>query len=114
MGKIVAGVADILFVYYPVEALGDEEAMMAAEATRKCFEFRFHRWELDDPLSGIMEQLNMGAWDFIDGKYLFDAPRSTYYWEQDGAALSMTLPASFNVTIEEGIAYCQAETVFVS
>lgn len=114
LGKIVAGVSDILFAYYPVEALGSQESMMAAEATGKCFEFRFHRWELDDPLSGIMEQLNMGTWDFIDGKYLFDAPTRTYYWEQDGAALSMTLPASFNVTIEEAITYCQAETVFVS
>ena len=113
LGKIVAGVADILFAYYPVEALGDEEAMMAAEATRKCFEFRFHRWESDDPLSGIMEQLDMGAWDYIDGKYLFDAPRSTYYWAQDGAALSMTLPAALTVTIEEGIAYCQAESLVV-
>lgn len=56
----------------------------------------------------------MGAWDFIDGKYLFDAPRSTYYWAQDGAALSMTFPVAFNVTIEEAITYCQAETVFVS
>lgn len=113
LGKIVAGVADILFAYYPVEALGDEEAMMAAEATRKCFEFRFHRWEMDDPLSGIMEQLNMGAWDYIDGKYLFDAPFRTYYWAQDGAALSMKLPASLNVTTEEAITYCQAETVVV-
>ena len=60
-----------------------------------------------------MEQLNMGPWDFIDGKYLFDAPRSTYYWAQDGAALSMTLPAALTVTIEEGIAYCQAKTVVV-
>ena len=31
----------------------------------------------------------------------------------DGAALSMTFPASFNVTTEEAITYCQAETVVV-
>lgn len=114
LGKIVAGVSDILFAYYPVEALDSEEAMMEAEAKQKCFEFRFRRWELDNPLSGIMEQLNMGKWDFIEGKYLFDVPTRTYYWAQDGAALSMTLPASLNVTIEEAITYCQAETVVVN
>ena len=111
--SILAGVSDICFAYYPVEVLGDEAAMMEAEATMECFEFRFRRWELDDPLSGIMEQLNMGAWDYIDGKYLFDAPFRTYYWAQDGAALSMKLPASLNVTTEEAITYCQAETVVV-
>lgn len=112
--SILAGVSDIRFAYYPVEALGSEETMMEAEATKEYFEFRFHRWEMDDPLSGIMEQLGKGEWDFIDGKYLFDAPTGTYYWEQDGAALSMSLPASFNATIKEGISYCRAETVAVS
>ena len=111
--SILAGVSDICFAYYPVEVLGDEAAMMEAEATMEYFEFRFRRWELDDPLSGIMEQLDMGTWDFVDGKYLFDAPFRTYYWAQDGAALSMTFPASFNVTTEEAITYCQAETVVV-
>lgn len=113
LGKIVAGVSDILFAYYPVEALDSQETMMEAEATGKCFEFLFRRWELDDPLSGIMEQLDKEKSDFIDGKYLFDAPTRTYYWAQDGAALSMTFPASFDVTIEEAITYCQAETVVV-
>lgn len=114
LGKIVAGSGGIMYVYYPTEKMGSEEDMRWAEANQACFKFMLYRWEkeMENPLSGIMAQIGQDESDYIDGKYLYDAPYRTYFWIENGDALSLEFPRGFvGLPADHPEDYCAVDIV---
>lgn len=95
LGKILSGAADVAFYYYPSAAIGSDTDMRECEATQNCFEFRFRRWDLENPLEGIMQQMDQTESNLIDDKYLYDESVKTYYWAENGDVLSIKIPDAY-------------------
>ncbi|MBQ4581634.1 MAG: hypothetical protein IJB04_00150 [Oscillospiraceae bacterium] len=114
LGKIIAGTGGVLYIYYPAEKMNSEEDMQWAEANQACFEFTFYRWEkkMENPLSGIMAQIGQDESDYIAGKYLYDAPYRTYFWIENGNALSLQFPLGYEgLPVDHPEDYCAVDIV---
>ncbi len=114
LGKILVGAVGVGFYYYPADRVESRDKRMGAESKQMCFEFIFGRWDLEEPLSGIMAQLGQGEDDYIGGRFLLESGRNTYYWEQNGDLLSLRFPRDWELPMTGLDAYCSAETVLVS
>lgn len=114
LGKVLVGSVGVAFYYYPEDKADSRDGQMTAEGKQECFEFRFYRWELDDPLSGIMRQLEQTEDDYIEERFLLDSSRNTYYWAQNGDALAFRFPKDWELPTSGLSTFCSAETVFVS
>lgn len=109
LGEIIAGTSDIMFLYYPSDALLSKESKLTGKTP---FELIFRRWDLENPLSGIMEQLGQNSSDLIDGKYLYDSSNRTIYWvENETDVLSLTIPMAFDFSQNEISVLCSVVAV---
>lgn len=116
LGRIIAGAGGVLYIYYPTEKMNSEEDMRWAEANQACFEFTLYRWEkeMENPLSGIMAQIGQDETDYISDKYLYDAPYRTYFWIENGDALSLQFPLGYEgLPADHPEDYCAVDIVSI-
>jgi len=63
-------------------------------ATDNLFHFFSYRWDVDDPMEGIMIQDNASPNDLIMGKYLFSEP-NLFSWGEDRNLYGLYIPSHY-------------------
>jgi len=105
----------ISYHYYPEEgSLGyRDDGREPADISRVSFFFMFDRTEARS-LADEMERLNATEADLLEGKFLLDVKRRTYYWEQEGKRLQMRIPENWDFFVTDVESICHAQTVYVN
>lgn len=94
--KILAGKADIAFFYLPEDRLNSMDSILEAESLRQHFRLVYTRWDMDDPMGGIMRQMNVNESELKRGAFIFDEKDSSVYWTQERELLWVELPSLEN------------------
>jgi len=94
LANILVNEDAIILWYLPKEHMGSSDAIQMALAKQMEFQIGFARWDLDDPMAGIMKQKKATEKDLIDGKYLFSRP-NMLQWELDRGVMNMYMPLKY-------------------
>lgn len=108
---MIAAHAELISVYYfPVECLGNEDAIMEAKLAGRYYEFSEDRGSLD--FESLVRQLGGSMDELVDGKYFLNGDgNKTVYWEQDGHVFWLNSPLDDLIWAEELPEICANETI---
>ena len=81
----------VIISYLPREYLVSEEMIRYGYWNFRHFQFTFTRWDIDNPMSGILEQFSMTERDLIDGKYFVGLTNSVI-WASEREVLHLYTP----------------------
>jgi len=88
--------------YLRKEDMTSEEAIFTALCQQQRFLFSFTRWDLENPLDGILKQRDATYSDLLDGTYLYKEP-NMFTWSSNREVLFMYTPPSTRKTDGEQI-----------
>jgi len=101
----------VTYLFLRGEHMVSEEAIMLARIYQEGFSFTFRRWDLDNPMEGILRQNRVTEADLIHGRYLLASP-NRLIWQNGRSVAFVRFPSDYvGGDIDQIIAFAETTAI---